>query len=684
MSTSRHALAMATLMGIGALSVVFAQGGPNWRTIQLVSQNDGRLGMVMLGADGAAYFRAQIVPNGCWGSKIALGGHDLRHLAAVSNADGRLEVFAAGGDGVAYHTWQTAVSRQWQDWQSLQGHDLRQVAAARNRDGRLEMFALGADGSAYHRWQLTAGGSWGEWRSLEGRDLRRIGAATNADGRLELFALGADGSLYHRWQASPGGDWVPWQTLLGRDLREVTATTNADGRLEVFALGGDGKVYGRRQASAGAGFDAWTSLEGSEVRQVAAGRNGDGRMEVIALGGDGEFYHRWQNSAAGKWLEWTAGTLCTDSAPPLGQIAAFWAPVVSQDIDAANVRADYLAAFDYDGDWSGSNNWGGIRLFDLRPVVYYWVLESPDRYFIGYGFYHPRDWTSGWVGDSLPPSDTQRVQHENDLEAVLLSVRKQRGFPNGRFEAMITIAHGPLFTFVDNDTPESSPWYQDLVLSRALREAGDDIDGDMDFVADDLGLHPVVYMQAEGHGAYGLAPNVGPNAVNQIDDYPPVFMQSAITDWRGANWTGVVFPPVSGDVSRTHATGSWGDGLIYHYETDPDNYARANTPSEALPRKFQVAGYALVPINGLWDRRRDFERAVPGARMFESYGHFVGGGADAPWNWAGNRGNLPAGVFFNDPARLFGFYLTNWRGGPSASCAYIANSLLAPPGACPD
>src|SRR4029078_7449 len=120
-----------------------------------------------------------------------------------------------------------------------------------------------------------------------------------------------------------------------------------------------------------------------------------------------------QDAAGGTWRDWTTSVACAEPAPPLGQIAAFWAPVVAQDIDAANVRADYLAAFDSDGDWAGSNNWGSIRLFDLRPVVYFWILESTDRYFIGYGFYHPRDWTSLWVYDLIPPSDSQHLTQQH-------------------------------------------------------------------------------------------------------------------------------------------------------------------------------------------------------------------------------------------------------------------------------
>jgi len=355
--------------------------------------------------------------------------------------------------------------------------------------------------------------------------------------------------------------------------------------------------------------------------------------------------------------------------PSMRELAVYWAPVVSQDIDSANVRADYMTAIDFDGDWAGRNNWDHIDQFDLPPVAYYWVLEAADRYFIGYAFFHPRDWSTLGSG-----------QHENDLEGALLSIRKAAGQPHGRFEAMITIAHGPLFTFVDNNTRAESPWFSVVSLSRDLQEAGDDIDGDVDFVVDDVGVHPVVYMQAEGHGAYG-GPRVGPHWHNRVDDYAPVFIENRITDWRGADWAGVVAPPRSGAVNQSYDSEPWGDGIIFHYEGAPDN--AASVAGSSPPNDFRVVGYALVSIEKLWARRRDFETEELDVRTFDGYGQFTENGADAPWNWSGDRGSMPQGVFFNDPARLMDYYLQNWNGGSTSSCAYIANSFGAPPGSCP-
>ena len=346
------------------------------------------------------------------------------------------------------------------------------------------------------------------------------------------------------------------------------------------------------------------------------------------------------------------------------RLARYWAPVISQDIDAADVRADYITTFDFDGDWDLGNNWDHLAGSALPAAVYYWVFESPERYFIGYGFFHPRDWTS--ADPARNPANAG--QHVNDLEGALLSILKSRE-PYGRFEAMTTIAHGPMFDFADNDTPIASPWYETVKLSQSM--SGED--EDLDFVADDVGLHPVVYMQAEGHGAYGH-PLKGNDAWHYLDDWAPIFISNKVTDWRTANWSDTPAPPVSGDVSRYHDTGSWGDGVVYHYEAQPDMIGPAGvTSASALPHNWQVAGYALRSIKELWDRRFD-EQVLHDRGQFAPRGQR--GGADAPWAWKDN--------FFIDPAGFMAGRYGSWSGTAPQSCGYTGNSFGAAAQGCPE
>jgi hypothetical protein len=363
------------------------------------------------------------------------------------------------------------------------------------------------------------------------------------------------------------------------------------------------------------------------------------------------------------------------------ELAGYWAPVISQDVDDHNVRADYITTFDYDGNWLAVDNWDHLDSYDLPSAVYYWVIESPDRYFIGYAFFHPRDWSSQ-VSSAAGPSAL--VEHVNDLEGALLSIAKDSTLSHGRFEGMVTQAHGPFFTFADNNTPSSSPWFKLVSLSQDIARASAErishlpeplpmflsltsAPNDLDFVVDDFGLHPVVYLQAEGHGAYGQPLS---EDIHDLDDWAPIFIDNKITDWQGADWTGVPAPPVSGAVSQIYSREGWGDGIIYHYEGTPDVLGwKGVTSSSDLARDWQVAGYELVSIKDLWDKRGN-------SSVFSGPGSFgPNGGAQAPWGWGD-------GSFFLDPAGFMAPQFGGWSGAvpqPCAKVAYLGNSFGAPP-----
>ncbi len=657
-----------TIALLGALiAPIAAAQGPIVTTIRVIAAGNGTFELFGIGGDGAAYRRTQSAANDCWNPWRSLQGTELRALAPALNADGRLELFVVGADGAAYHKWQSSAGGEWGEWAALGGTDLRQVAAARNQDGRLELFALGADGAVYHKWQTSAGGGFGAWAALQGTMLREIAAAANADGRLEIFAIGGDGAIYHNWQTSAGAGFGDWAALEGRELRRLTAARNADGRLQVFALGGDlaiydNAVYHKSQASAAAGFGEWSSLQAPYLLDVTAAVTVDGRVELFGLSGRRDITHAWQTSAGGQWGAWVGLATCNPRAPYGSELAAHWAPVLSQDVDDANVRADYVTRFDYDGDWAGFNNWDNLDGHALPAYVYYWVTETVSHYFVGYAFFHPRDWTTALLPGVVDPFGTD---HNNDLEGVLLTIAKDPGLPFGRFLSMHTVAHTDFYSFIDDYTPPSSPWFPQLDGSSSVGE-GDydaDIDGDVDFVADDFGLHPVVYVEAEGHGVYGVQ-----GAGYGVTDWSPIFEDEGIVDWQQADWTGMPAPRRSGAPGAPGAsydTGSWGDGVIYHYE------GTADVPTDA--EDWQVIGYALTPIDTMWQRREDYgcpERE----RTFESDGNFAGGGeAQAPWGLDDSNDAVPRGWFFTEPAFLVSSYFTN-IGLPASPTPYTAYS----------
>ncbi|HEV7896909.1 MAG TPA: hypothetical protein VGP31_03585 [Planosporangium sp.] len=157
-------------------------------------------------------------------------------------------------------------------------------------------------------------------------------------------------------------------------------------------------------------------------------------------------------------------------------LAYRWAPIHYQDSASSNYIGDYLAPVNYDGDWNTLNNWDnlGSHQSGLVGTVYYSVAETGTHWFITYGFFHPRDWKT-----LLP--------HENDMEGLLLTVRKD-GSRYGRLEAMVTHAHTNFYSY----TPVGSPY----------TDGRENIDGSLLLQNYDGAAHPTSFQEAKGHGCY--------------------------------------------------------------------------------------------------------------------------------------------------------------------------------------
>jgi hypothetical protein len=340
-------------------------------------------------------------------------------------------------------------------------------------------------------------------------------------------------------------------------------------------------------------------------------------------------------------------TLVLAAAPTYQQLAAYWAPVISQDMDDDNYRAEYITRFDYDGDWRGNNNWNNLYRFPLPGAVHYWVSETSTHYFIGYAFFHPRDWDDGLL--SVFGID----EHENDMEGILLTIKKQGSY--GQFVSMVTVAHSDFYSYTDQDTPPSSPWYERVAPSHSVRSGAETIDGDVDFVADNFGFHPVVYVEAKGHGVYAVR--------SKVTDSPPIFEAFRVTDWRNANWSGLVYPWGS-------SADAWGDGILYHYEGVADAPVGVSS-HDGGPHQWQIVGYDLVSLRDMWSRRYD-------PLTFARFGFFDGdeGSDDAaspPWGWDyHDDGPSYRGALFLDPARLVDRY---FDGLGSFSLTYLGHSF---------
>ena len=181
-------------------------------------------------------------------------------------------------------------------------------------------------------------------------------------------------------------------------------------------------------------------------------------------------------------LDETSSALSATSAADRAQLALRWAPVHFQDVDqtgshALGGQADYIAAYDYDGNLNGHDNWdnAGNAAFPLRATGYYSVVETSTHWFLVYLFFHPRDWSDSFF-------DTE---HENDAEGVMFAVRRD-GSTFGQLQAAVTVAHTDFFSFV----PAGGTW----------TSGGESVDGALQMMTLADGGHPVTAQQAKGHG----------------------------------------------------------------------------------------------------------------------------------------------------------------------------------------
>ena len=161
------------------------------------------------------------------------------------------------------------------------------------------------------------------------------------------------------------------------------------------------------------------------------------------------------------------------STDPYRDLAEHWAPMIAQETWWQH-KADYLARFDYDGDWKGGNNWEDLEIGSSQAYVHYAAMETATHWFLLYNFYHPRDYSDKCVAGSC---------HENDNEGLVLTIAKD-GSTYGRLLAMETLAHNNIYSFR---------------ADRSVRAGEHNIDGDVEFHDG----HPVVFIESGGHGVYG-------------------------------------------------------------------------------------------------------------------------------------------------------------------------------------
>jgi hypothetical protein len=343
-------------------------------------------------------------------------------------------------------------------------------------------------------------------------------------------------------------------------------------------------------------------------------------------------------------LAWCAGlsrpaeartsALTTDRAA----LAAWWAPVHFQDVDttgetALGGQSDYLAAYDFDGDLDGRDNWENTGRAPLAAHVYYSVVRTRSFSYLLYTYFHPRDWSDGVLDNYLEDLS----EHENDAEGVLLVVADD-GTTYGSLKAAVTVAHSNFYSYVPSGSDFTS--------------GAESVDGTLPLKGDP-----------------------------HTDDHPrPFTAQQANTH---AAWAETAISKVASQYTS-------GDGVLYYPGST------AEVPSGPNDRDVQYTLTDVFTSGGMWDERHLTSLfadpdSFAGDDSSDPYGAACGAGgvlgpaygtcdtdaANPPWAWDDGDDLPGAGYLATNPAELVADYF-DWPGEPAtADTSYTWNQYQA-------
>lgn len=159
----------------------------------------------------------------------------------------------------------------------------------------------------------------------------------------------------------------------------------------------------------------------------------------------------------------------------------WWAPRFYVDIHTKALKDGHLwdlpTAFDFDGDWVGTNNDANVDKYDKVAVVYYSFVRTTTHWYLGYHLYFPVRWEVSWGGLGSP-----QIKVEHAMQGVLLVVERD-GSTYGKPIMMETTSEGIFRQYK----------FAGINLSGGIET----IDGQVKF--DASGHHPIVYVDSETH-----------------------------------------------------------------------------------------------------------------------------------------------------------------------------------------
>ena len=379
------------------------------------------------------------------------------------------------------------------------------------------------------------------------------------------------------------------------------------------------------------------------------------------------------------------------------EIAYKCAPVIVQKVNKDNPRGDFITRVDFakPGDleslkdnWIAAhapikekNEWRDIQEgrkppefeHELKPYVYYSVVETHSHYFILYAIYHPQDWedeSAAW--NDGPVWWNSGTEHLHDMEGALVIASKCETVEDLRADAMITISHWWFYTYAhwymrdlaDKEIPVF-PMPDRYQGSRVNKE---NLDGRLWAVwhideNDREIMRQKLYVQAKGHGIRGDRRDWGGG--DRIIHYCPSLMDADEPELFASEDNGTDEaelqhknrpddPPDSPDTIRKSEV--WRYGLIDIFEPNPDD----------------------GPPKGLWA-----SRDKPGVFLLDGRGQDCfavfkdnnpeAGSAKPPWSWDDRDDAHASGELALQPAHITYNYLGGLR---EFSLQYIRNPYL--------
>lgn len=223
------------------------------------------------------------------------------------------------------------------------------------------------------------------------------------------------------------------------------------------------------------GFGAASSKD--SILFTAPNRPGKYRIKITEGSLSKEVIITVSNSAASsKKAEKTSFKTTRNSSDPYFNLAAHYAPYIAQET-WFNPRADFLARFDFDGNWKGEDNWENLPRGSSQAFVYYAAMETKTHWFLIYNFYHARDYSDVCVVGTC---------HENDNEGLILTVRKDES-KYGKLEVLESLSHNNIYSFANN---------------KRIKKGVHNIDGKLPLYKN---TRPIVFIEAGGHGVYAAS-----------------------------------------------------------------------------------------------------------------------------------------------------------------------------------